>query len=144
VEQDGKSYALPAVSQPARRFAVERHAAPANATFAVGTQSAKGLHDGKARIVVSAVVERFARINRFENAGCGLMTVPPRVAADGAQHYINQGGAEMVVFTPAGRGQKPASRWATDFQELSVADHPGQFFSLFAFELGPSVDTRCR
>ena len=31
-----------------------------------------------------------------------VITSPPRVVADGAQHYINVGGSELVTFTPSG------------------------------------------
>src|SRR5215471_14078320 len=55
VQQDGKSYSLAPIIRPSRIFVVERHAPPMDATFAVGTQSVKELHDGKARIIISSV-----------------------------------------------------------------------------------------
>ena len=142
VEQDGKSYTLPPVSQPTRRFFVERHAAPHNLTVSLGKQAAPALHDGKARIVVTAVSNDLRANTDSKSIDVEVITVPPRIAADGAQHYINQGGSEMVVFTPGGAwteaGVKVGDRV---FRGFPLPDHPGQYFSLFAFTWDRSPDT---
>jgi hypothetical protein len=70
------------------------------------------------------------------------MTAPPRLSADGVQHYINQGGTEMVVFTPSGSwteaGVKVGERL---FHSFPLPDHAGQYFSLFAFSWDLPVST---
>ena len=143
VEQDGKSYALPPVTSPTRRFLIERHSPAANITFNLGKQAAPALHDGKARIVVSAVSNDLRALADTKSVDVEVMTAPPRVeVSSGAQHYINQGGAEMVVFTPAGAwteaGVKVGDRVYAGFP---LPDHPGQYFSLFAFPWDAPVDT---
>ncbi len=142
VEQDGKSYALPPVSSPARRFLIERHAAPTNLTLNLGKQAAPALHDGKARIVVTAVSNDLRAHTDSKAQDVEVMIAPPRVAADGTQHYINQGGSEMVVFTPSGAwteaGVKVGDRV---FRSFPLPDHPGQYFSLFAFGWDLPLDT---
>ena len=142
VEQDGKSYALPPVSSPTRRFLIDRHAAPTNLTLNLGKQAAPALHDGKARIVVTAVSNDLRAHTDTTARDVDVMIAPPRVAADGTQHYINQGGSEMVVFTPSGAwteaGVKVGDRV---FRGFPLPDHPGQYFSLFAFGWDLPLDT---
>jgi murein DD-endopeptidase MepM/ murein hydrolase activator NlpD len=142
VQQDGKSYNLAPIIRPSRILVVERHAPPADATFAVGTQSVKELHDGKARIIITSVSNDLRGSTDTKTLDVDVMTAPPRVAADGAQHYINQGGAELVVFTPGGAwteaGVKVGDRV---FKSFPLPDHPGQYFSLFAFSWDLPVDT---
>jgi murein DD-endopeptidase MepM/ murein hydrolase activator NlpD len=142
VQQDGKSYDLAPIIRTSRILVVERHAPPADATFTVGTQSVKELHDGKARIIITSVSNDLRGSTDTKTLDVDVMTAPPRVAADGAQHYINQGGAELVVFTPGGAwteaGVKVGDRV---FKSFALPDHPGQYFSLFAFGWDLPVDT---
>ena len=42
------------------------------------------------------------------SADVKVVLAPPRVVADDAQHYINQGGMELVVMTPSGSWTEPA------------------------------------
>ena len=70
VEQDGKSYALPPVTSPTRRFLIERHSPAANITLNLGKQAAPALHDGKARIVVSAVSNDLRALRRERALPC--------------------------------------------------------------------------
>ena len=142
VEQDGKSYALPPVSSPTRRFLIERHAAPTNLTLNLGKQTAPALHDGKARIVVTAVSNDLRAHTDSSARDVEVMIAPPRVAADGTQHYINQGGSEMVVFTPSGAWTEAGVTVGDRvFRSFPLPDHPGQYFSLFAFGWDLPLDT---
>ena len=68
----------------------------------VGKQSIPALHDGKARLIVTAVSNDLRRKTDSKSMDVDVMTAPPRVVADGVQHYINQGGSEMATFTPSG------------------------------------------
>jgi len=131
VEQDGKSYpeSVPALNA-------------ADVTVKIGKQSVPALHDGKARIVISAVSNDLRHKTTTNAFDVDVMTTPPRVVADGIQHYINQGGSEMAVFTPSGAwteaGVKVGDR---AFRSFPLPDHPGQYFSLFAFSWNLPVDT---
>jgi len=61
---------------------------------------------------------------------------PPRVVADGAQHYINQGGAELVTFTVSGywtdSGVKVGSHKYRSFP-MPGGKNENERFCLFAF-----------
>lgn len=142
LEQDGKTWETNAAASPLRRFRIQRHVAPRDLTVNVGKQTDTALHDGKARIVVTTVSNDLrARIDS-KSFDVDVMTTAPRVVADGFQHYINQGGSEMVVFTPSGAwteaGVKVGDRI---FRGFPLPGHPGQYFSLFAFSWDLPVDT---
>ena len=68
----------------------------------VGKESTPALHDGKARLIVTAVSNDLRHRTDSQSMDVDVMTAPPHVVADGVQHYINQGGSEMAVFTPSG------------------------------------------
>src|SRR5689334_13533058 len=71
-------------------------------TVNVGRRFTPALRDGKARVIVAAVSNDFRGQTESKSFDVDVMITPPRVAADGVQHYINQGGSEMVAFTPGG------------------------------------------
>ncbi len=142
VEQDGKSYPLSAAASPARRFLIERHVAPRELTVKAGKQTAPALHDGKARLVVTAVSNDFRGEKTSKTLDVDVMTEAPHVVADGVQHYINQGGSELAVFTPSGAWTQAGVKVGSyTFRSFPLPDHPGQFFSLFAFFWDLPVDT---
>jgi len=142
VEQDGKSYPASAVTSPSRFIRIERHAPPLAVTVNTGRQSIPALHDGKARIVVSAVSNDLRAETATTTMDVDVLTAPPRVVADGAQHYINQGGSEMVVFTPSGSWTEAGVKVGDQtFRSFPLPGHPGQYFSLFAFSWQLPLDT---
>ncbi len=134
VEQDGKSWDTDAASSKLGRIFIRRNVAPMDLTVNVGKQSDAALHDGKARLIVTTVSNDLRGRSDSKAFDVDVMTAPPRIAADGLQHYINQGGSEMVVFTPSGAwteaGVKVGDR---KFRSFPLPGHPGQYFSLFAF-----------
>ncbi len=142
VDQDGKSWTMTAANEPARHLFAQRHAARLNATVNVGRQSDTALHDGKARVSVIAVSNDMRGETSTQSFDVDVMTTAPRVAADGVQHYINQGGSEMVTFTPSGAWTE-AGVMVGDrkFRSYPLPDHAGQYFSLFAFSWDLPVDT---
>ena len=71
-------------------------------TFNAGKSQASNLKEGPARLVVEAVSNDFAGHTDSAAFDVTVALEPPRVAADGERHYINQGGAELVVLTPGG------------------------------------------
>jgi len=142
VEQDGKSYPAPAFETPAHRIFVPRHAAPRDLTVKVGKQSAPALHDGKARLTVAAVSNDLRGRTDSTSVDVDVAIAPPRVVADGVQHYINQGGSEMATFTPSGAWTEAGVRVGDrTFRSFPLPNHPGQYFSLFAFSYQLPVDT---
>ncbi len=131
VEQDGKTY--PAVQKQSKAL---------DYNFEVGKQTQPALHDGKARILVSAVSNDMLHRTDSIAENVDVMTAPPRVVADGVQHYINLGGSEMATFTPSGAwteaGVKVGDR---NFRSFPLPNHPGQYFSLFAFAWNLPLNT---
>ena len=101
------------------------------------------LHDGKAphrsHRRLPTICAAHTRSKAFD---VDVMTAPPTWSADGAQHYINQGGAEMVTFTPGGAWTEAGVKVGDyTFRSFPLPDHPGQYFSLFAFSWQLPVDT---
>ena len=130
MEQDGKSYP---VSLPDGKLDI---------TAKVGKQFTPALHDGKARLIVTAVSKDLRRRTDSKSIDVDIMTAPPRVVADGVQHYINQGGSEMATFTPSGAWTEAGVRVGDrTFRSFPLPNHPGQYFSLFAFSYDLPVDT---
>jgi murein DD-endopeptidase MepM/ murein hydrolase activator NlpD len=133
IEQDGKSYPVnpPNSGKGARTFSVN-----------VGKELIPALHDGKARLIVSAVSNDLRHRTDSESMDVDVMTAPPHVVADGAQHYINQGGSEMAVFTPSGAWTEAGVQVGDyKFRSFPLPNHPGQYFSLFAFSYQLPVST---
>ena len=143
LEQDGKSYTVHSSLEPAKRLVFrngETH--PVDLNLKIGKEKTPALHDGKAKLIVTTVSNDFRGESVTKSFDFDVMTTPPRVDADGLQHYINQGGSEMAVFTPTGAwtdaGVKVGDR---TFRSFPLPDHPGQFFALFAFSWDLPVET---
>ncbi len=134
VEQDGKSSETRVAQAPSQHIFPERHVAPIEVTANLGKQTDPALHDGKAKITVTAVSNDFRGKSSTMTFDVDVMLSAPRVSADGVQHYINQGGSELVTFTPSG-GWTEAGVKVGDhaFRSFPLPNHPGQFFSLFAY-----------
>jgi murein DD-endopeptidase MepM/ murein hydrolase activator NlpD len=133
VEQDGKSYPMnpPNAGKGAKTFSVT-----------VGKESIPALHDGKARLIVTAVSNDLRRRADSQSTDVDVMTAPPRIVADGVQHYINQGGSEMATFTPSGAWTEAGVKVGDyTFRSFPLPNHPGQYFSLFAFSYQLPVST---
>lgn len=142
IQQDGKSYAMKSEASPSHRMFVQRHVAPREVTVNVGTKSAPGLHDGKAQLILTAVSNDLRGKTDTESIDVDIMTAPPHVVADGVQHYINQGGTEMATFTPSGAWTEAGVKVGDyTFRSFPLPNHPGQYFSLFAFSYQLPVDT---
>jgi len=69
-------------------------------------------------------------------------TQPPQVTADGVQHYINQGGAELVTFTVSGYWTEAGVRVGPyTFRSFPLPGRSGERFSIFAFPWDVPADT---
>ena len=142
IDQDGKQYSSMPFQAPVRRWFFERHVAPRDLIVNVGKQQDPSLHDGKARLTVTAVSNDFRGASASQVFDVDVMTGPPHVVADGVQHYINQGGSEMAVFTPSGAWTEAGVKVGDyAFRSFPLPDHPGQYFSLFAFSWQLPVST---
>jgi murein DD-endopeptidase MepM/ murein hydrolase activator NlpD len=148
LEQDGHSYNLFETSAPARRFWFWRgRQAPATITFEAGKNKAPGLRDGKARLVVETVSNDLRGRTDTLAADVEVVTRAPRVAPDEAQHYINQGGMELVTFTASGYWTSAGVKVGRhSFRSFPLPGQPPERrFAMFAYawdlppDLAPAV-----
>ena len=134
VEQDGKRYPLFEEKVPSRRCLWKRHEAPRSVTFEAGKSKAPDLKEGKARLVVEAVSNDLRGSTDSASAEVIVVLAAPRVAADGLQHYINQGGMELVTFTSAGSWSEAGVRVGKyTFRSFPLPGHPDERFAMFAY-----------
>ncbi len=144
VEQNGTAYKVFDWTQPPRRvFFIGKNEAPLEMRFSAGTRRAPGLKDGKARLIVEAQANDFRAATDRLAFDVEVNSRPPRVVADGFQHYINQGGAELVVFKATGYWTEAGVRVGPyTFRSFPL---PGgskeDRFSLFAFPWDVPADT---
>jgi hypothetical protein len=102
IEQDGVRHVVHQSSEPASRFLFWRRRDPTREIRFNASAKKAGVKNGKARLIVEAVSNDLrARTDRAA-FDIEINTRPPAVSADGLQHYINQGGAELVLFTASG------------------------------------------
>jgi murein DD-endopeptidase MepM/ murein hydrolase activator NlpD len=105
--------------------------------FAAGKKQAPALEDGKARLIVEVESNDFRSANDSIAAEVEVNTRPPAIVVDGHQHYINQGGAELITFIVSGYAPESGVRSGQyTFRSFAM---PGELpdsakrFSLFAF-----------
>jgi hypothetical protein len=138
LEQDGKSYSE--ITKPL--FVGNGGGNQTQFALNIGKNSVPALHDGKARLVVTAVSNDLRHKTDSKAFDLDVMTTPPHVVADGVQHYINQGGSEMVTFTPSGAWTEAGVKVGDQtFRSFPLPNHPGQYFSIFAFSWQLPIDT---
>ena len=116
--------------------------APRYVAFTAGKGNAPNLKDGKARLVIEAVSSDLR--GRTDAAGYDVevSTRPPRVVADGYQHYINQGGMELATLTPSGYVTDSGVKVGKySFRSFPLPGRAGERFAMFAYpwDLGPDV-----
>ena len=143
IEQNGASKVLSESSQPARRFTFWRvHLPPQDFHFNAGKNQDPDLKEGKAQLVVETEANDLrAEVDRV-SAEVDVILRPPSVAADGLQHYINQGGAELVSFTPSGSWSESGVRVGNQtFRSFPKPGSPTERFSLFVFAWDTNAKT---
>jgi murein DD-endopeptidase MepM/ murein hydrolase activator NlpD len=134
VAQGGVQYPVFESQSAATRLFWSRHEAPRTVTFNAGKDKAPNLKEGPARLVIEAVSNDFA--GHTDSAAFDVIVVlePPRVAADGERHYINQGGAEVVALTPGGSWNEAGVRVGSyTFRSFPLPGSPAQRFSMIAY-----------
>ncbi len=142
VEQAGARFPLFEKAQAATRLFWQRHAPPQLYMFEAGKAKAPGLKEGKAQLVVEAVSNDLRASTDRAAFDVNVVLAAPRVIADGLQHYINQGGMELVTFTPSGGWSQAGVRVGKySFRSFPLPGHPDQRFSMFAYawDLPPDI-----
>ena len=143
IEQEGASAVLDQVSRPATRFSFFRiHAVPEKYHFIAGKDHAPQLKEGKARLIVEVRSNDLRAATDAIAADVNVILRPPSVVSDGFQHYINQGGSELAVFTPAGSWQDSGVRVGpVRFRSFPAPGDNQQRFALFAYSWDTPPDT---
>ncbi|MGE5646751.1 MAG: M23 family metallopeptidase [Acidobacteriota bacterium] len=144
IEQNGARYKVFETGRPSRRvFFFGNKDTSSVFKFTAGRKQAPALKDGKARLIVSAQANDFRGSTGTASYEVDVNTQPPRVSVDGFQHYINQGGAELVTFTVSGYWTEAGVRVGPyTFRSFQVPGRPAnERFSIFAFPWNVPADT---
>ncbi|MDZ4802757.1 MAG: M23 family metallopeptidase [Bryobacteraceae bacterium] len=135
IEQNGKRY-------PIFQNATASKSEQQDFAFPAGKKQAPELKDGPARVIVQAKANDFAGKTSEIARDVTVMLAPPTVSADGFQHYVNQGGMELVTFTVSGSWNEAGVRVGKyTFRSFPL---PGkgetERFAMFAFPWDVPVD----
>ena len=136
VEQNGNRYPVFERAEPASRLLFwRRHSAAAVVTFPVGRKVAPALKDGKAKVLITAQANDLRAGTASREIEFEVISAPPKLAVDGFQHYINQGGCELAVATVSGYWTDAGVRVGSySFRTFPLPGSKTQErFSLFAF-----------
>jgi len=143
IEQNGARYALFEQAAPARRVFWQRHVAPQTMTFDAGKNKAPNLKDGKAKITVEAVSNDFRGDTTTTNWEVNVVLASPRVIPDDLQHYVNQGGMELLTLTTSGSWNEAGVKVGNyEFRSFPLpGGDPNRRFAMFAYpwDLPPDI-----
>lgn len=144
VEQNGVRSSVFEQRNPSHRLLFMRlREAPRTIGFAAGKQRAPALKDGKATLIVEAQSNDFLGRTVTASFDVDVVLEPPRLAVDEEQHYINQGGSELVTFTVSGDWAEAGVKVGPyTFRSFALPGRPAnERFSLFGFPWDLPVDT---
>jgi murein DD-endopeptidase MepM/ murein hydrolase activator NlpD len=141
IEQGSQAYPLYEVTAPAHRLFFFKHENPKTLSFTAGTKNAPGLKDGKASLILEAVSNDLRGSTATLHREVTIVTQPPGISVDDKQHYINQGGSELVTYSIGGYAVDSGVK--VDGYQFRSFELPGshQRFSLFAFPWNLPVST---
>jgi murein DD-endopeptidase MepM/ murein hydrolase activator NlpD len=142
IEQNGMSTPLMETKNPSDRLKFWLAQVPEQAIrFNAGSKEAPNLKEGKARLVVEAQSNDFRGETDTIASDVDVVLRPPSITADGFQHYINQGGSEMVLLTPSGSWNEAGVRVAKDTYRSFPIAGSSQRLALFAYPWDTPIDT---
>jgi hypothetical protein len=142
VEQNGARSVVFEQTSPSTRLFWQRSAPPRLFMFDAGKVKAPNLKEGKARLVVEAVSNDMRGSTDTADFDVDVVLAAPRVIPDEAQHYVNQGGMELVTFTPSGSWSEAGVKVGSySFRSFPLPGHPDERFSMFGYpwDLPPDV-----
>ncbi len=126
LEQDGARSVLFDQASPATRFFWQRSAPPRLFMFDAGKTKAPNLKEGKARLVVEAVSNDMRGSTDTAAFDVDVVLTPPRAIPDDAEHDVNQGGMELVTFTPSGSWSEAGVKVGSySFRSFPLPGHTG-------------------
>jgi hypothetical protein len=144
IEQNGTRYPVFEQRFAGHRFSFMRHREqPRAIAFTAGKQQVPALKDGKATLIVEAQSNDFLARTTTASFDVDVSLEPPRLVVDEAQHYINQGGSELVTFTVSGDWTEAGVKVGPyTFRSFPMPGKPAnERFSLFGFPWDLPVDT---
>jgi murein DD-endopeptidase MepM/ murein hydrolase activator NlpD len=139
MEQNGARYPVIERAEPASRWLFWRkHEAAAMVTLRT-----PALKDGKGKLLITAQANDLRAQEVSHEIEFQVISAPPKLAADGFQHYINQGGAELAVATISGYWTEAGVRVGPySFRTFPMPGSKTQEqFSLFAFPWDAPADS---
>ncbi len=143
IEQNNQRYRVFETTAPATRLWFWRNPGKrAEIVFPAGKNQASAVQDGKARLVVQAVSNDFRGRETTATSDVEINTRPLGLTVDGAQHYVNQGGSELVTFAATGYFTESGVRVGKyTFRSFDLPGKPGERFAIFAFPWDVPADT---
>ncbi len=143
VEQNGARYLVYQETRSATRLWWSRSQPPRTVTFDAGRSKAPNLKDGKARLIVEAVSNDLRGSTTVDASDVNVVLEAPRVIPDEYQHYINQGGMELLTMTTSGSWNDAGVQVGKyTFRSFPLpGKDPNQRFAMFAYpwDLPPDV-----
>ena len=142
LEQNGATTKLFETKKPADRWKFWHADFPdEDIHFNAGSKEAPNLKEGKARLVIQAQSNDFRGATTTISEDVNVVLRPPSISADGFQHYINQGGSEMVLLTPSGSWTEAGVRVGKDeYRSFPIAGR-SERLALFAYPWNMPLDT---
>lgn len=105
--------------------------------FSVGGKQAPFLNEGPAALVFTAKSNDFRGASTTLTQAVTVSLRPPTIVADGRQHYVNQGGSELVTLDLGGNwidtGVRAGKYVSGTFAMPGQPDNSNHRFSLFAY-----------
>ena len=113
--------------------------------FQAGKKQASFLKEGPAKLIIDVKSNDLRGATATISQDIQVVLRPPTIVADGRQHYINQGGAELVTFDLSGAWTDSgvhAGKYVGDsFPMPGQPDDSNHRFSLFPYPWDLSPDT---
>ncbi len=143
IVQDGARYPLYEQAEPARRLFWKRHVPSRTISFEAGKNKAPNLKEGKATLVVETVSNDLRADRDINNYPVSVVLTAPRVIPDDLQHYINQGGMELLTMNTSGSWNEAGVKVGKySFRSFPLpGGDPNRRFAMFGYpwDLDPST-----
>jgi murein DD-endopeptidase MepM/ murein hydrolase activator NlpD len=114
-------------------------------TFSAGKKQAAFLKEGPAKLILQASSNDLRGRTTTLSQDIQVVLRPPSIVADGRQHYINQGGSELVTLDLGGSwteaGVRVGRYSAGSFPMPGQPENSNSRFSLFPYPWDVSPDT---
>jgi len=143
LEQEGRRHKVFESQEPRNSFLFLREVRPPKVLqFTVGTKQAPEVKEGTAKLIISAQSNDLRGKTDERVFDVNVVTKPPVLSVDNLQHYINQGGSELVTFKVSGHWTEAGVRVGKyTFRSFPLGKDRNERFSLFAFPWDVPADT---